>query len=305
MRNSPSARGPYAATVAGLCDEVRAYCADVAAGARWVRIDGSAAAVEPGVAGLDPDVHLLDAPADDVARYVLIMDAVNFGSGWFPTLAPYGEPATDAISRRLSAHARGRGGPWTGAELRALDARAVGEVLEQDPAHQLVGLYAQALNQLGAWLGDRGALAAIADAADGSAARLARALARGMPFFDDRGFYKRAQIAANDVALAGVAEFADIDSLTVFADNLVPHVLRMDGVLVYDDELARMVDAGELLPAGSEPEREIRACAVHACELLARRAGVPPRTLDNWLWNRGQHPPYSERPAHLTRTVFY
>jgi hypothetical protein len=290
--------------VTGLCEEVRRHCAHVAAGARWVRIDASAAAVEPGVAGLDPDVHLLDAPPEDVARYVLIMDAVNFGSGWFPTLAPYDEPVTDAIARRLAAHARGRGGPWTGAELRALDARAGGEALEQDPAHELIGRYAQALNQLGAWLGDRGAPAAIAAAA-GSADRLARALAQGMPFFADRGFYKRAQIAANDLVLAGVAAFADIDSLTVFADNLVPHVLRLDGVLVYDDRLARAVDAGEPLPAGSGPETEIRACAVHACELLARRAGVPPRTLDNWLWNRGQHPPYSERPAHLTRTVFY
>jgi Potential Queuosine, Q, salvage protein family len=36
------------------------------------------------------------------------------------------------------------------------------------------------------------------------------------------------------------------------------------------------VDAGLLLPAGGEWEREIRACAVHACELLARRIGVPP-----------------------------
>jgi hypothetical protein len=287
--------------VAGLCEEVRRYCAEVAASARWVRIDACAGSVEPGVAGLDPDVHLLDAPPEDVARYVLIMDAVNFGSGWFPTLAPYDEPATDAISRRLSAHARERGKPWTAAELRALDAGAVGEVLDQDPAHELIGLYAEALQQLGGWLGDRPALAAIA----GSADQLARSLARGMPFFDDPGFYKRAHNAVKDLALAGVAEFPDIDSLTVFADNLVPHVLRLDGVLVYDDALAGAVDAGELLPAGSDQEREIRACAVHACELLARRAGVPPRTLDNWLWNRGQHPPYSERLAHLTRTVFY
>ena len=41
-----------------------------------------------------------------------------------------------------------------------------------------------------------------------------------MPFFDDLGFYKRAQITANDLALAGVATFDDIDELTVFADNL-------------------------------------------------------------------------------------
>ena len=86
--------------------------------------------------------------------------------------------------------------------------------------------------------------------AQGSAERLAQALAAGMPFYDDRGFWKRAQIVSNDLALAGVAEFSDLDRLTIFADNLVPHVLRVDGVLRYDDGLARHIDSGELLPAG-------------------------------------------------------
>jgi hypothetical protein len=90
-----------------------------------------------------------------------------------------------------------------------------------------------------------------------------------------------------------------------FADNLLPYVLRLDGVLIYDPELAALVDHGHPLPAGSRMEREIRACAVHACERLARRLAVAPRVLDNWLWNRGQAPPYSERPAHRTHTVFY
>jgi Potential Queuosine, Q, salvage protein family len=164
--------------------------------------------------------------------------------------------------------------------------------------------YAEALNQLGAWLGDRAALDVIREAR-GSADRFARSLASGMPFFDDPGFWKRAQITANDLALAGVASFADIDRLTVFADILVPHVLRVDGVLRYHPELAARVDAGCPLAPGSPMEREIRACAVHACELLAGRLGVPPRILDNWLWNRGQAPPYNERPAHRTHTVFY
>jgi hypothetical protein len=122
--------------------------------------------------------------------------------------------------------------------------------------------------------------------------------------FADHGFYKRAQIAANDLALAGVARFDDLDELTIFADNLVPHVLRCDGVLVYDDDLAGHIDAGLQLPAGRE-EREIRACAVHACELLAQRTGVPPRVIDVWLWNRGQAPEYKARPRHRTRTIFY
>jgi Potential Queuosine, Q, salvage protein family len=288
----------------GLSDDVRRHCASLAKAARWVRIDAAAPTAEAGIAGLDPEIHLLDAPPEEVARYVLVLDAINFGSGWFPTLDVGDESPTDAFSRRLTEHARGRGGPWTAPELRVLDAAAVAEVLQQDAQHELMDLYAQALVQLGRWLDARGALDIVA-ASGGSAQRLAADLAGGMPFFDDRGFYKRAQITANDLALAGVAEFGDIDELTVFADNLLPHVLRTDGVLVYDDDLAALVDAGEQLPAGGAMERELRACTVHACELLARRLGVPPRTLDNWLWNRGQQPPYSDRPAHITRTVFY
>jgi hypothetical protein len=54
-----------------------------------------------------------------------------------------------------------------------------------------------------------------------------------------------------------------------------------------------------------EREREIRASAVHACELLARRLDVPARVLDTWLWNRGQGEAYRDRPRHRTRTVYY
>ena len=81
-------------------------------------------------------------------------------------------------------------------------------------------------------------------------------------------------------------------------------MLRCDGVLHYADALAAHIDSGQVLPAGRE-EREIRAGAVHACELLAQRTGVPPRVLDVWLWNRGQAPEYKARPRHRTRTVYY
>ncbi|HET8949652.1 MAG TPA: queuosine salvage family protein, partial [Solirubrobacteraceae bacterium] len=261
-----------------LCDEVRAHCARVAAQARWVRI-GPQAPIEPGgTAGLDPALHLLDAAPEAVARYVLILDAINFGSGWFGTLRTEpGEDDLTAITRRLTAHARAAGEPWTAAQLRELDAPQVAEVLGQDPAHELMALFADALVALGGWLGHRGALEAVDAEGGGSAARLAASLAAGMPFFADHGFYKRAQITANDLALAGVAAFADIDRLTIFADNLVPHVLRVDGMLAYAPELAAKVDAGEELAAGSEMETELRACAVHACELLAARWGVAPR----------------------------
>jgi hypothetical protein len=106
------------------------------------------------------------------------------------------------------------------------------------------------------------------------------------------------------VTLGGVATFSDLDKATIFADNLVPHVLRCDGVLRYGERLAAHIDSGLLLPAGRE-EREIRACAVHACELIAQRVGTTEHELDNWLWSRGQAPEYKARPRHRTRTVYY
>ena len=251
---------------------------------------------------LDPERHYLEGSRDDVARYMLTLDAINFGSGWFPTLRK--RPGCSgyytiswALADRFRAH-----GPWSNDELRAIDAGQLADVLEQERGHELIGLYANALHQLGDFMGDRSA-AEVVDAAGGSAQRLAESLTE-MPYFRDEGFWKRAQITPNALALAGVAEFADLDELTIFADNLVPHVLRRDGVLRYEPALAELIDSEQLLPPGEE-EREIRGCAVHACELIAARLEIPPRDLDVMLWNRGQAPRYKARPRHRTRTVFY
>ena len=289
----------------GLCDDVRRHCATVAASARWVEIDVEALArIEPGPPPeLDRERHYLEGPPEDVAAYLLTLDAINFGSGWFPTLRK--RPGSSgyytvawALADRFRAH-----GPWTNEELRAMSPAELGRALGQDERHVLMVLYGAALRELGGFLGGRGALDLVAEA-DGSAERLATSLAAGMHFFDDPGFYKRAQIVPNDFALAGLAPFDDLDRLTIFADNLVPHVLRVDGVLRYDAQLAAHIDRGELLPPG-EQEAEIRACAVHACELIAERLGVAPRILDTWLWNRGQGPRYKARPRHRTRTTAY
>jgi putative queuosine salvage protein len=289
----------------GLCDDVRRNCAELARRAASVTIDVDAFAnVEPGPEpALDPDCHYLDGAPADVATYLLVLDSINFGSGWFPTLRK--RPGCSgyvtvawAIADRFRA-----AGPYTNDELRTMRAPALAAVLGQPADHELIALYAEALRALGRFLGRRTALDLVA-ASGRSAEQLASTVAAGMPMFADRGFYKRAQILAADFALAGLAEFDDLDRLTIFADNLVPHVLRCDGVLAYDGPLAASIDAGRDLPVGGA-EREIRACAVHACELLSVELGVPPRVLDNWLWNRGQGAAYKALPRHRTRCVFY
>jgi len=298
-----------------LTDEVRTSCALIAERATAVRIDEDAlvrVGVEPGPTAdpvLDARHHLIDGERPDIAMAMLIGNAVNFGSGWFPTLRKRVDPATGrpvsgsiTMSWSLTEHHRAHG-VWTAAQLRTLRTDALAAVLKQEADHELISLYAQALRSLGRFLGARSAVDVI-DEAEGSAVAMATALADGMALFADRGFYKRAQIAANDLALAGVASFTDLDDLTIFADNLVPHVLRCEGVLVYDELLAAHIDEGRLLTAGAW-EREIRGCAVHACERLADRLGVPPRTLDTWLWTRGQDPVFKARPRHRCRCVWY
>ena len=266
-----------------LAERVRAHCAEVAAGARFVTIHPDAARYDGGTTGLDPELHRLDAPRDEVIRYLLILDAINFGSGWFDELGV----DTDGLTARLTA----RGTPWTVQELRAVSSDEIADVLGLPQPHRLTGLYTHALRELGVWLHE-----------PLDPGRSAQAFAAELPFPPDPGFHKRAQIAANDLALAGVADFDDVDRLTVFADNLLPHVLRCDGVLEYAPELAARIDASDELPHGSREEIELRACAVHACEQLAAEAGVAPRTLDNWLWHRGRdlggHP-------HRTCTTAY
>ena len=271
---------------------------------------------------LDPERHYLEGSPADVADYMLALDAINFGSGWFPTLrkrTSEGKAVSGyfTVSWALADHVRAHGPP-TAAWLGGVSTTEVAGILGQDPANELMSLYAQAWRALGRFLTDqpaggprpgeaarpaRRALDLVREAG-GSAERLASMLARGMAMFDDRGFYKRAQIVAADLALAGVAEFSDLDRLTIFADNLVPHVLRRDGVLVYDNALAARIDAGEQLALGGV-EREIRACALHACELISVRTGIPARTIDTWLWTRGQAPEYKAHPRHRCRTVFY
>ncbi len=245
------------------------------------------------------------------AAFSLTLNAINFGSGWFPTLR---KPSGLSGFRTIEAGLRARG-PWTAPELAALETPEVAATFGQDPAHELMALFTRALRELGERLAVEyfGRFLGLVNAAEGSAERLAETLAtwptwRDVSAYDGQPvpFFKRAQIAAADLHLAGIAPAEDIGRLTLFADNLVPHVLRLDGVLEFDERLVGRIDAGFLLEHGSPEEVEIRACALHAVELLVEARGDTNATVvDNILWNRGALPRYKARPRHRARTTAY
>ena len=297
----------------GLADEIRAAAVRVAAQAQHVRIVEER--IEPYAATLPaespPAPDLQGASDEQRAAFQLTLNAINFGSGCFPTLRkPPGLSGFRTIEKGLREH-----GPWSAAELAAIDGPTIAGALGQDPEHELMGLFTTALNELGARVRAEhgGSFTSLARAGEGSAERLAAHLATWPTWHDVSPypsgpvpFFKRAQIAAADLALAGLAPAVDIHRLTLFADNLVPHVLRLDGVLAFDEDLTRRIEAEELIEHDSREEVEIRACAVHAVELLVEAHGATTATaVDNVLWHRGGEPRYKARPRHRARTIAY
>jgi hypothetical protein len=295
--------------------ELRAASAKVAAVARHVAINAEVIpAYAASLRAASEDVAGPNA-GEQTAAFWLTLGAINFGSGWFPTLRkPPGRSGYDTVAAGVRARFRSTG-PWTARELSGIDAAEVAAVTGQDPGHELMALFAASLRDLGAHLLDEfdGCFSAPVEHAGGSALALVDTLGRWRCFEDvsrydefELAFFKRAQLAAADLARAGAGPFSDLAQLTMFADNLVPHVLRLDGVLVFDGELRARIEREELIAHGSAEEVEIRACALHAVELIVAAAqGLTAAGVDELLWNRGRQPRYKASPRHRSRCTAY
>lgn len=306
-------------------ERVRESCAWVAERARHVRVVGSAIGqyaaelaevVETAAPEWpsDPAAGLPESDRELRAAFVLCLDAINFGSGWWPTIRKRaGSSGYTTISSALLERFLADGA-WTAARLAEIAPAEVAGAVGQTPRHPLMKHYANALRDVGAAVarGYNGSFAAVADSAGGSAAALVDLLAAWPSFADESryagrriAFFKRAQIAAADLHGAGVAQLRGLDRLTAFADNLVPHVLRLDGILALAEDLEAAIDGGRLLAHGSPPEVELRACCVDAVERLAGAAALPPAHVDSLLWHRGQGASYKARPRPRSRTTAY
>jgi Queuosine salvage protein len=297
----------------GLTDDIRAGAARVADAATFVRIDHDAiAAYAETLPEESPPAPDLDGASEEArAAFSLQLNAINFGSGWFPELR---KPGGLSGFRTMEAGLR-RHRPWPAEQLAALTREEVAEAFGQDPGHVLMGHYARHLNELGQRVRDEygGSFLALARSGEGSAERLATTLStwdtwRDVSPYGDTTvpFFKRAQIAAADLALSGLAPARDLHRLTLFADNLVPHVLRIDGVLRFDAGLVARIDRQVRLTHDSPEEVEIRACALHAVELLVAAHGATTATaVDNVLWNRGAAARYKAHPRHRAPCTAY
>lgn len=321
----------------GLPARVRNAAAWVALHARIVRvnedkIDAYAAFLldkYPVIATLDAHTHLVDetSPAR-TAAYVLALDSINFGSGCFYAARQAGVPLEyETVAKSLrDAFVQGvLDAPEKWAHTTAQECHAVFNIPRgaHTSLDTLMDDFARHLQDTGAHVREdfNGNVLSLLEAANGSAARLAGIVGAWAGFCDEAAykdrtvpFYKRAQIFAADIFLAfqgrTPAAFTDIAALTIFADNMVPHVLRHDGILSYAPDLAARIDAGEFVVRHSLEETELRAASIHAAELItqaAKRQGhaVCAMNIDHILWNRGYEAALYAQPRHMTITDCY
>jgi hypothetical protein len=275
------------------------------------------------------DFHFLDSGRPQL-DYVFTVDAINFGSGFSPLWKAQrkGKSTYKGVASALKAYIE-QGNSLNATFAAQTTPEQLAAIFNVTPDFEMVKMFANSLNQLGQFVVQEyeGEYANLLDSLPGpnTAAQLVELLTSRLSCFDDRAeyqgqpvyFYKRAQILVNDLYLAfngvGFGDFPDISHLTVFADNLVPHLYRVEEALEYTPALAEKIENGNLLPSNSPEEIEIRAAAVYCveetCRLVNQRS-VPddhifPAELDVYLWNRAQDLRYKSRPRHLTRTYFY
>ncbi|MFZ1132998.1 MAG: queuosine salvage family protein [Terriglobales bacterium] len=127
-------------------------------------------------------------------------------------------------------------------------------------------------------------------------------------------FYKLPQLAIwflyTSLGKGGQFRLDDLETMSAFADYIVPVALRLLGITGYSAALENAINSHQMIPHDSAWEVEIRAHCIYASALLAeeinqlrpadRQIVIP--QIDARLWT---HYHTTWWPHHLTKTIMY
>ncbi|CAD6223287.1 unnamed protein product [Miscanthus lutarioriparius] len=251
------------------------------------------------------------------AQYLFVLDALNF-CFWPDKDLSYDHLASGlklALEKDKNALDSDRLQNYTGPQLRQLLNWPRPLPIEEERVRLLHEVGLELERSFG------GQAANLVKSAGNSAATLIELITRHFPGFRDHSLYKghqvflykRAQIFVADLwgAFKGqnYGKFHDINSITIFADYIVPAVLRELGILKYGSNLSCSIDSNSEIVPGSEEEVEIRACSIYAVEkmrdLIGKKFGKQLLSIDIdlWLWSCGvQNMALSH---HRTLSIYY
>jgi len=280
----------------------------------------------PEIPEMTDDWHLIDRKNPTrTALYVLVLDSINFGSGYFESIKPHDGLSGYALVASCLKEAFEYKFWDQITVLAGLNPEDCAKVFYQDISdpdiEQLMALFVWSIQITIDHLNKEynGSVPTLLEKTGMSAMGLVDAVSRWENFADfsvykghEVPFLKRAQILAADMHLSyGGTLFTDMDQVTIFADNQVPHVLHLDGVLSYSDDLSGKIASGHLFEQGDPQEVEIRAaviCAVEKMVQIAIKQGDTQRTafwFDQVLWHRGLEDAFTSQASHRAKTIFY
>jgi len=119
-------------------------------------------------------------------------------------------------------------------------------------------------------------------------------------------FYKKLRLFISDLSSFGGFRFRNLDTLLIFADYRIPHLLEHTGMLRYAPSLTRRIAKHALISHRSITEAEIRGSTVLAAQFLQSATGLPYPELDFRLWLLARKNKSRMRlPHHRTQTRYY
>ncbi len=273
------------------------------------------------------DWHYIGSDEDTLA-YIIALDSINFGSGYFSCLKKPAGVSSGYVTVATALKNRFNQKPMTAKDLAELTIDDCALIFDQDITEpeifDLMKMFKTALNETGEHIKHyyEGSFSKFVLSANKSVDKLVEQLSK-IPNFKDISIYqnqeipiyKRAQITAGDISTIfknqGIGHFYDIGELTIFADNVVPHVLRYDGILQYSRDLVARIDKCEELKPHSDEEIALRACSIHAVEKIVEELhktghkNILTIDVDHWLWARGHETYYMDKKRHITKTIYY
>ncbi len=329
-------------------DQTREIARAIAASSELVAIESAQIkALAPSYLGdqldssnsLDPTHWYLRSPASSAA-FVLVVDCLNFGSGYFRHLVKdksdsgYMTMAAGLV-RYFDLH-----WPFPPSHLGSLDAAAMLGILSQVPPYgneifEFAGSLAGAGAELGMHLADKFSdsfeefFASVGARPEALIAELTKLKSyRDGYCWEGRNFWvlKKAQITVSDLALVaghhkaqgsrlGALDYDNVSSLTAFADNSVPHVLATDHILTYRKDLGNHIALGAELEYGCAAEIDIRAATIVAIDELAGvlslilERKVSAAEADGMVWTKKHRPQdrarYRRSLSHKTCSLYY
>ena len=142
------------------------------------------------------------------------------------------------------------------------------------------------------------------------------------PRFDDSSiyldkevnFYKLAQLAFwgihGELAHSDYFRIEDMESMTAFADYIVPVALIVMKITQYSEELEEKIMNGKMIERNSTEEIEIRAATIYATAKLTesvnrRRKDVESLIIPQLDYRLWKHYHATHFPHHLTYTTMY